>query len=62
MIGNARRVALGIISGKNILNFGVQKRLQTFLSPIFTGGATLSVTLYGVPAPPKGEPSRYVRS
>ena len=41
MIGNARRVALGIISGKNILNFGVQKRLRTFLNPIFTGGKFL---------------------
>ena len=37
MIGNARRVALGIISGKIILNFGVQKRLRAFLNPIFTG-------------------------
>ena len=38
MIGNARRVALGIISGKIILNFGVQKRLRAFLNPFFTGG------------------------
>ena len=29
--------ALGIISGKIILNFGVQKRLRAFLNPIFTG-------------------------
>ena len=34
---NACRVALGIFSGKNILNFGVQKRLRAFLNPIFTG-------------------------
>ena len=30
--------ALRIISGKFILNFGVQKRLRAFLNPIFTGG------------------------
>ena len=30
--------ALRIISGKIILNFGVQKRLRAFLNPIFTGG------------------------
>ena len=29
--------ALRIISGKIILNFGVQKRLRAFLNPIFTG-------------------------
>ena len=34
---NALRVALGIFSGKIILNFGVQKRLRAFLNPIFTG-------------------------
>ena len=34
---NALRVALRINSGKNILNFGVQKRLRAFLNPIFTG-------------------------
>ena len=28
--------ALRIISGKNILNFGVQKRPRAFLNPIFT--------------------------
>ena len=38
MIRNARRAALGIFSGKNILNFGVQKRLRAFLNPIFTRG------------------------
>ena len=32
---NALRVALRINSGKNILNFGVQKRLRAFLNPIF---------------------------
>lgn len=32
---NALRIALGIFSGKNILNFGAQKRLRAFLSPIF---------------------------
>ena len=30
--------ALRINSGKNIFNFGVQKRLRAFLYPIFTGG------------------------
>ena len=30
--------ALRIISGRIILNFGVQKRLRAFLYPIFTGG------------------------
>ena len=35
---NALRIALGIFSGKNILYFGVQKRLRAFLNPIFTGG------------------------
>ena len=33
--------ALGIFSGKIILNFGVQKRLRAFLNPIFTGGVPL---------------------
>ncbi len=61
MIRNARRIRSGHIQRKNYFYFGVQKRLRAFLNPIFTGGATLSVTPYGVPAPPKGEPSRYVR-
>ena len=30
--------ALHIFSGKNILNFGFQESLRTFLKPIFTGG------------------------
>ena len=30
--------ALRIISGKIILNFGVQESLRTFLNPTFTGG------------------------
>ena len=30
--------ALRIISGRTILNFGVQKRLRAFLNPFFTGG------------------------
>ena len=30
--------ALRIISGRTILNFGVQKRLRAFLNPIFTDG------------------------
>ena len=34
---NALRIALGTFSGKNIYNFGVQKRLRAFLNPIFTG-------------------------
>ena len=29
-IGNALRIALGIFSGKNILNFGVSKHLRVF--------------------------------
>ena len=33
---NALRIALGTFSGKNIYNFGVQKRLRAFLNPIFT--------------------------
>ena len=36
--GGRRRCTLGIISGKNILNFGFQESLRTFLKPIFTGG------------------------
>ena len=56
MIGNARRIRSGHIQRKNYFYFGVQKRLRAFLNPIFTRGATLSVTPYGVPAPPKGEP------
>ena len=55
MIGNARRVRSGHNQRKKYFYFGVQKRLRAFLNPIFTGGATLSVTPYGVPAPPKGE-------
>ena len=35
---NALRVALRIISGRIILNFGFQESLRTFLKPIFTGG------------------------
>ena len=35
MIWNALRIALGIFSGKNFYNFGVQKRLRAFLNPIF---------------------------
>ena len=30
--------ALRIVSGRTILNFGVQKRLRAFLNPFFTGG------------------------
>ena len=33
---NALRAALRIFSGKNILNFGFQKSLRTFLNHIFT--------------------------
>ena len=36
--GGRRRCTLGIFSGKNILNFGFQESLRTFLKPIFTGG------------------------
>ena len=35
---NAPRVALGIISGKIILNFGALKSLRTFQSTFFTRG------------------------
>ena len=35
---NALRVALGIFSGRIILNFGFQKSLRAFLNPIFTKG------------------------
>ena len=37
-IGNALRFALRIVQGRIILNFGVQKRPQAFLNPIFTSG------------------------
>ena len=33
----ASACALAMFSGKNILYFGVQKRLRAFLNPIFTG-------------------------
>ena len=33
----ASACALAMFSGKNIYNFGVQKRPQAFLNPIFTG-------------------------
>ena len=36
--GGRRRCTLRIFSGKNILNFGFQESLRTFLKPIFTGG------------------------
>ncbi|MBD8928697.1 MAG: hypothetical protein EGQ85_08810 [Faecalibacterium prausnitzii] len=35
-IQNARRVALGIFSGRIILNFGISERLRAFRYPIFT--------------------------
>ena len=38
MIGNARRVRSGHNQRKKYFYFGVQKRLQAFLNPIFTGG------------------------
>lgn len=34
-IQNARRVALGILSGRIILNFGISERLRAFRYPIF---------------------------
>ena len=54
---------LRIISGKIILNFGVQKRLRAFLNPIFTDGVVKENSIcstcflrkrgaVGVPAPP----------
>ena len=36
--GGRRRCTLRIFSGKNILNFGFQESLRTFLKPIFTRG------------------------
>ena len=38
--------ALRIISGKIILNFGVQKRLRAFLNPIFTDGVVVENSSY----------------
>ena len=38
--------ALRIISGKIILNFGVQKRLRAFLNPIFTGERSASIFVF----------------
>ena len=35
-IQNALRVALGILSGRIILNFGISERLRAFRYPIFT--------------------------
>ena len=35
--GGRRRCTLRIFSGKNILNFGFQESLRTFLKPFFTG-------------------------
>ncbi len=60
--------ALRIISGKIILNFGVQKRLRAFLNPIFTDGVVKENGIcsacflrkrgaVGVPAPPRGPTS-----
>ena len=37
-IQNARLVALGILSGRIILNFGISERLRAFRYPIFTEG------------------------
>ena len=54
---NARRVALRMISGKNIFNFGIQKSLRAFLNPFFTGrGNSLSQSLTALPAPSEREP------
>ena len=38
MIGNALRVALGIIQGNITLDFGRTERLRAFRYPIFTEG------------------------
>ena len=61
---NALRVALRIVQGKIILNFGVQKRLRAFLYPIFTGGVVamncreypLSLLTAFAASSPKGTP------
>ena len=63
------RCALHIFSGKNILNFGFQESLRTFLKPIFTGGVVEengicsaafceSATLLAGARSPSGELSR----
>ncbi len=55
---NALRIALGMFSGKIILNFGVQKCLRAFLNPIFTGrGRELPRWFPAETAARRGKPS-----
>ena len=64
--------ALRIVSGRTILNFGVQKRLRAFLNPIFTDGVVTENGICsaaflrkhgaaGVPAPPGGAVAQRLR-
>ena len=54
---NALRIALGMFSGKIILNFGVQKHLRAFLNPIFTGRGELPRRFPAETAARLGKPS-----
>ena len=52
--------ALRIISGRTILNFGVQKRLRAFLNPIFTDGVVMEngiCSAAALPTPSSRKPS-----
>ena len=56
---NALRVALRIISGKNIYNFAILENLRIFQNCLFTGGVetnSLSQSLTALPAPSRREP------
>ena len=58
-IQNARRVALGIFSGRIILNFGISERLRALRYPIFTGGAVRKNAAYHCDSSrEKGTPER----
>lgn len=54
----ASAVALAIFSGKIILNFGGQKRLRAFLTPIFTGGVVEENCRPTVAPPPREKVNR----
>ena len=56
---NALRVALRIISGKNIYNFAILENLRIFQNCLFTGGVgtnSLSQSLTALTAPSGREP------
>ena len=56
---NALRVALRIISGKNIYNFAILENLRIFQNCLFTGGVgtnSLSQSLTALTAPSQREP------